>query len=170
METHLVTCCEEEVWVSLALFTGVSNSSWLRSEAASGRIEAALLDPTMVRQRLATRPVLLTSVVFVCLDSEPIPRSSSCEQGSGINRAEPNENKKHLLRNHLQPLTLNQCMFQYNLPLAVCIPFIPGCATFPVPFLPYSHVPYFPFFHDLPHPTPLYHNMCRWPAHSSLLV
>lgn len=48
METHLVSCCCEEVWVSLGLFTGVTNSARLRNEAASGKIQAALLDPTMV--------------------------------------------------------------------------------------------------------------------------
>ena len=35
-------------WVSLALFTNVSNSSKLRSDAVSGRIQAILLDPTLV--------------------------------------------------------------------------------------------------------------------------
>lgn len=42
-----------EYWISLALFTNVSNAGKLRSEATSGRIEAALLDPTLVgAQRL----------------------------------------------------------------------------------------------------------------------
>ena len=39
-------------WISLALFTNVSNAAQLRSEATSGRIEAVLLDPTLVSAHL----------------------------------------------------------------------------------------------------------------------
>ena len=37
--------------MSLGLFTGVSNASKLRNDAASGKIAAALLDPKMVRPK-----------------------------------------------------------------------------------------------------------------------
>ena len=47
-ETHRVPCVEE-TWVSLGLFSDVSNASWLRGEATGGRLEAALLDPSLVR-------------------------------------------------------------------------------------------------------------------------
>ncbi len=50
METNEVKCSDEETWVSLGLFTDVSNTSWLRNEATSGRMEAALLDPSLVRE------------------------------------------------------------------------------------------------------------------------
>lgn len=49
-ETHCVPCCVQETWVSLGLFSDVSNASWLRGEATGGRLEAALLDPSMVSQ------------------------------------------------------------------------------------------------------------------------
>ena len=39
-------------WVTLALFTDVSNAGKLRSEATSGGIMAALLDPTLVSAHL----------------------------------------------------------------------------------------------------------------------
>ena len=45
-ETHKLP--GSEYCVSLALFTDVSNAGKLRSEATSGRIKAALLDPTLV--------------------------------------------------------------------------------------------------------------------------
>lgn len=48
VEVHQVMCCEEETWVSLGLFSNVSNASWLRDEATSGRMLATLLDPSMV--------------------------------------------------------------------------------------------------------------------------
>lgn len=35
-------------WINLALFTNVSNAAQLRSEATSGKLEAVLLDPTLV--------------------------------------------------------------------------------------------------------------------------
>lgn len=37
-----------EYWISLALFTNVSNAAKLRCDASSGKIEAVLLDPSLV--------------------------------------------------------------------------------------------------------------------------
>ena len=45
-------------WISIALFTNVSNAAQLRGEATSGRIEAVLLDPTLV----SAHPRLLSHV------------------------------------------------------------------------------------------------------------
>ena len=47
-ETYKMRCCEKDTWITLGLFFDVSNSAWLRSEATSGRVEAALLDPSLV--------------------------------------------------------------------------------------------------------------------------
>ena len=47
-ETYRVPCCEKDTWVTLGLFTDVVNASWLRGEAVGGKLEAALLDPSMV--------------------------------------------------------------------------------------------------------------------------
>ena len=48
VETHRVTCCETETWVTLGLFSDVSNAGRLKNEATSGKVEAALLEPSLV--------------------------------------------------------------------------------------------------------------------------
>lgn len=49
MERYKFTSSSEEnAFISLGLFLEVSNARQLRSEAASGQLEAVLLDPTLV--------------------------------------------------------------------------------------------------------------------------
>ena len=46
--TFHLTCCAVESWVTLVLFRGVRNAARLRIDATRGKIQAALLDPTLV--------------------------------------------------------------------------------------------------------------------------
>lgn len=48
MDVHKATGCAAETYISLGLFLNVSNAGYLRREAAAGRLEAVLLDPTLV--------------------------------------------------------------------------------------------------------------------------
>lgn len=48
LQTVELSCCENESWVTLALFRGVKNAGRLRSDVISGKIQAALLEPTLV--------------------------------------------------------------------------------------------------------------------------
>jgi len=43
-----LSCCENESWVTLALFRRVKNAGRLRGDVTSGKIQAALLEPTLV--------------------------------------------------------------------------------------------------------------------------
>ena len=74
METYKVKTCEEETWVSLGLFTDVGNSSWIRNEATGGRMEAAVLDPSLVKKKPQI-PIIYPRLSSV-LDSKLI--SSAC--------------------------------------------------------------------------------------------
>ena len=49
-------------WISIALFTNVSNAAQLRGEATSGRIEAVLLDPTLV----SAHPQISSVAIYFC--------------------------------------------------------------------------------------------------------
>ena len=46
--TYQLTCCAVESWVTLVLFRGARNAASLRIDATRGKIQAALLDPTLV--------------------------------------------------------------------------------------------------------------------------
>ena len=48
VETFELNCVNEKKFVSLALFVGVHNVSKLRNELTSGKLEAVLLNTTLV--------------------------------------------------------------------------------------------------------------------------
>jgi len=55
MEVHKATA-EDSAFISLGLFLNVKNAGKLRSEAASGKLGAVLLDPTLVMYSCSSRP------------------------------------------------------------------------------------------------------------------
>ncbi len=55
VETFELPCSDEEKYVSLTLFVEVRNASKLRSDLTGGKLEAALLDATLVSAHLLDR-------------------------------------------------------------------------------------------------------------------
>lgn len=58
METFELPCSNEEKYVSLALFVGVRNAASLRNDLMSGKLEATVLDTTLVSAHLLTGIIL----------------------------------------------------------------------------------------------------------------
>ena len=63
-ESHKVPTVNRRI--TLALFTNVSNAAQLRGEASSGRIEAVLLDPTLVSAHPVHACTLYLALYHAC--------------------------------------------------------------------------------------------------------